>query len=197
MVIGLSGAKRSGKNTAATFIAEHFHPLGYNIQELSFAKALKESAAACFGYKGDAIAWADRLKEIGNIYIEYSDGETPFEQVSGREFLQYYGTEAHRDIFGVDFWVDAVLPQGFTHTNSEIFLITDARFPNEAEAIKSPGIGGKVIEIVRPSIESSDSHASEKPLPRDLIDHTLVNDTDLESFKRNLIPIVEEIVNGR
>ena len=27
-----------------------------------------------------------------------------------REFLQRYGTEAHRDVFGKDFWLEYTLP---------------------------------------------------------------------------------------
>jgi len=30
--------------------------------------------------------------------------------ITGRQALQRYGTEGHRDVFGEDFWVDALLP---------------------------------------------------------------------------------------
>lgn len=185
MIIGFAGEKQSGKNTGADFISAKYEKK-LRIVELSFAKKLKESAAACFGIrKDDAIDWSDWLKEHGTIEIADWYAPDGSIKVSGREFLQNYGTEAHRKIFGDDFWVNQVLPENFREIKPQITLITDCRFPNEAERIKD--LGGKIIEICRPNQNSKDNHASEKPLPEDLIDLTLINNRDLPYFKTLLL----------
>lgn len=213
MIIGLAGAKESGKNTAAKFIAEQFGSI-YEITEWSFAAKLKQSAiAAITGIVlpvEDAVAACDDLKTDsvfqGKVF-DPSEGEdyvVAEYSFTGREFLQWYGTEAHREIFGSDFWIDAVmnrLPNPDRWVASEdndlkalaqkewdrrIDIITDVRFQNEAEAIQDRG--GDVIKIARPEVESSgDTHASEKPLPDHLVDHVVINDKDLNHFRNEVL----------
>ena len=92
-----------------------------------------------------------------------------------RVFLQRYGTEAHRDIFGQDFWVDHAI-KGIDPNKNYVF--TDARFENELQKIKS--LGGYNLQILRPELSNEDSHASEVPPPRYLIDYSVDNDGDFE-----------------
>ncbi len=196
MIIGFSGLKGSGKNTAAEFVAEGFAH-DYEVRMLSFAEKLKQSAAACFGIdKEDAVEFCDKLKKDGHtveLWVESREGRIKPISVTGREFLQNYGTEAHRNIFGKDFWVDALFQDLFMgeEWGTKLFLITDCRFPNEAEAIKYHG--GKVVEIVRPQVETGDTHASERPLPSELIDMSILNSGDsLPIFKNIVIGAMEK-----
>src|SRR5438552_2505998 len=190
MIIGFSGLKGSGKNTAAEFVAEAYKGK-YEIRMLSFAEKLKQSAAACFGVpKQDAVEWCDDLKQedIYRIsiqeYIVEEDTIKDREVISGREFLQNYGTEAHRDIFGANFWCDQLWNEMYPlseNWETHLFLITDVRFPNEAKYIHSEE--GKIVEIIRPSVETGDTHASEKPLPEELIDIRVMNDGSLSDLQ--------------
>lgn len=184
-VIGLAGRARVGKNTVAGFIAELTDG---PVHEAAFADLIKVSAARALGVKfhGDEVGldavrrWADALKTDHSIRIVGENGEQ-LHQITGRSFLQRYGTEAHRELFGDDFWVDAV---EFIRPDLAALVLTDVRFENEAEAIHRAG--GEVWRVERPSIDRAthqDSHLSEKPLPDELVDLTLVNDDDLEGLR--------------
>jgi hypothetical protein len=59
-------------------------------------------------------------------------------------------------------------------------VISDVRFPNEAEAITNAG--GAVIRISRPGAGEGDSHASETPLPNYLVTFELANDSTPEAL---------------
>jgi len=55
--------------------------------------------------------------------------------------------EAHRKLFGEDFWVDACLPPDESYEGQYI-AVSDVRYPNEVARIKS--LGGEVWYIDRP-----------------------------------------------
>lgn len=199
MIIGLAGAKESGKNTAARMINELFSD-DYEVKEWSFAAKLKQSAvAALTGHVvpiEEAIEHCDWIKEHGIIRVD--KGLEPMGKISGRQFLQWYGTEAHREIFGKDFWIDIVMnqiPNPITELgtkeewNSRIDVITDIRFPNEAIAVRSHG--GKVLRINRPSIGEGDSHASEKPLENYLVWGEISNKGSLNDLRQKILPTVK------
>jgi hypothetical protein len=58
-------------------------------------------------------------------------------------------------------------------------VISDVRFPNEARAIRAAG--GHVIRLHRWQDGTSDTHVSELPLDRSLIDCEVTNDYDTPS----------------
>lgn len=188
-LIAVNGFKRSGKGTVAGFIEElspEKHVVG-----VGFADKLKVLASRSLGYTElsdqECIEKMDDFKEDGWVS---SGHELPTYDITGRQYLQNIGNEA-RQIFGDSFWIDQVLPnpafiEGWGDANGEalerrypgvdILVITDLRYPNEAERVKS--LGGVVWEVVRPGLES-DGHASEQPLPRHLVDATIKNDRGL------------------
>lgn len=212
MIIGLAGAKESGKNTAAKFIAEEFSE--YEIYEHSFAAKLKQSAIAALCGQvlspEDAIIACDELKIDSTFYgkvFDPSEGEDYViaeYQFTGREFLQWYGTEAHREIFGQDFWVDQVMdnvPNSVTgfgtkeEWNNRLDLVTDVRFPNEATAIQDHG--GKVFRINRTEVENTgDTHASEKPLDLDLVWAEIDNNGTLDELRHEIRVHTEFAIEG-
>lgn len=115
----------------------------------------------------------------------------PVEQLTGRRYLQNLGNQA-RPIFGEDFWVDQVLPPiGLTpgaqryalnafYPGVDVLCITDLRYENEARRVKA--LGGVIWEVVRPGT-GSDGHASEQPLPPELIDWMIHNDGNLDTLE--------------
>lgn len=180
-VIGLAGRARSGKNTVARFISELTDG---PVEEAAFADLIKVSAARTLGipFHGDDVGvaavrqWSDDLKLRQKIQIVDDAGQV-IHEISGRAFLQRYGTEAHRDLFGEDFWVEAV---SLTRPGVAVLVLTDVRFENEAKAIRAAG--GEVWRVERPDLpKASDPHPSERPLPGALVDRTLINgDTPAE-----------------
>lgn len=161
-IIGLNGKKGSGKDTAGAYLAT-----AYGYTRLSFAEPLKRSAAAVLDIDPERFETA---KNDPTAYVEYFDGAHV--RITVREYLQRYGTEAHRDVFGPSFWTDMLLARVAADPEPN-FVVTDARFENECRALR--GIGGVIVEIVREGMDYADAHASEAELPRDLVDYRMYN----------------------
>lgn len=196
VLIGLNGFKGSGKNTAGKVIEQWGAARGLVVVQRAFADMLKLSAARSLGLYdaqsiNDATVLMDSLKNSGTIDICIPE-QSILKSISGREFLKWYGTEGHRDVFGSDFWVDRLLPLNipweanfsvYIDYNStrlaDIGVITDVRFANEARRVRQ--VGGVVWNIDRGA--SNDEHASEQPLPRDLVDLVISNRSTLEAFE--------------
>lgn len=189
MLIGLNGNKSAGKDTVGQYLVQ-----GHGFVRLSFAEKLKKSAAALFDIPVDSWEkWKNEDQATITIRSEWFDSSDRnpdpalvpgFERsISVRTFLQRYGTESHRDIFGSDFWVDALF-RDVDPTDGTNYVITDARFENELKKIKE--LGGYNIRIERPELSSTDSHASEQ-IPSDVyIDHIIVNDGSFYNLFSNV-----------
>jgi hypothetical protein len=187
MIIGLHGHQRSGKDTAYEIIRAAYP----HATRLAFADKIKESLAALFGV---SIREIDVLKEEGGVFKV--EGKSFEHSYTWRSFAQRYGTEAHRDIFGEDFWVDKILPYpdeaGIESHKHELLIITDVRFPNEALRIKN--LGGWIVKIKRPEIEYHDSHSSEEDLIDSLIYHEVINDGSLDLYKERVMKVVDSLI---
>lgn len=137
-VVGFVGFIGSGKGAAGDILSE----CGY-VKE-SFAKGVKDSAAAMFG-------WDRKLLE-GDTEASRLFRETPCpfwsekfgKSFTPREALQKVGTEVGRDIFNPNLWVSSLESRLKQDKN---YVITDVRFPNEIEWIHN--MGGEVYEIQR------------------------------------------------
>lgn len=203
-LIGLAGYKRSGKNTVGDLIAESY-PVGH-VKCVGLADKLKVAGARALGfYGGDArlIEIMDEFKEHGVISLEDPGGH--YASITGREFLQYLGTEVGREMFGDEFWLDLVLPRPAEHVPGmvsedhrilnqrqlklrygvDILVVTDVRFDNEAQRILD--LGGQIWEVHRPDVVPSIArHHSEEPIDRRFIGATIDNSSDLDSLKFNV-----------
>ena len=141
MLIGLVGKAGSGKDTVFKRSLVIAKKIGIpNPERVAFADKLKESAAAALGLSEDAVNYYKGDSGTGHITILGKP-------MSMRRFLQLYGTESHRDVFGDNFWVNAALPLGFDHAHKIVF-VTDIRFENEAERIRL--LGGKIVQVTGP-----------------------------------------------
>ena len=149
MIIGLSGKKRSGKDTVADIVC-NMYP---STIKYAFASPLKLEVATATGFS---------LK-----YIE--EHKSNF-----RLILQGWGTDFRREIYGKDYWIrkmeEALKLILSTH---EHVVIPDVRFLNEYEFVKS--LGGVMIRIER-AVDYSDTHVSENELDHTTFDHVIVND---------------------
>ena len=193
MIVGLHGKMGAGKNEAAKRLALIAPP----VVEVSFARKLKESAAALLDCTvADLELWKndpDKQVAVGGIYDAL--GFTPFKNKTQtvRSFLQRYGTEAHRDVFGQDFWLDAALPtarngiRGRVAYDDALYVVTDVRFENEAKRVRD--LGGIVVGGIGPARDTG-SHASEQEIDCDCwIDNTRRDDgyASLDASLRNLL----------
>lgn len=204
VIIGVAGDRGSGKNTFARlcikYIEENYPEL--TAREESWAFLLKKSAAHSLGFKFETDQeyndWADMFKETGSVEISYlpiDEFASVVKTITGREFLQFYGTEGHRDIFSDDFWVDAFWSAN-EFDESDVVFITDTRFENEAESnIKHDGIN---IKIANDRIQNEDSHVSEQGLPAEFIYTVVSNHGSMYELKNAAEQFVEHyiIFNG-
>jgi len=177
MIIGLNGRLKSGKDTTYGIIKE-FNPEAIRI---SFAEKLKTSAAASLGIDVDTL---EDLKGREDLFFEMGDRH----RFNIRQYLQWYGTEGHRDIFGDDFWVDQALPLDIYHDN-KLFVVTDMRFPNEFERVKA--LHGVRVKVERETATNHGSHASEQNLDH-MIDYFLDNTGTIDDLRTNVYNLIVE-----
>jgi hypothetical protein len=165
-IIGISGKKKSGKNTLAKQIAQLSSG---KVRELSFAKALKEEvAAAC---------------RVTLPYIE--ENKDCF-----RLILQGWGTDYKRKLFGDDYWTVKMSSQieSAINDNVSVVVITDVRFKNEYKYLNQ--LGAVLIRISRPE-QSMDAHPSETDLDKvNNWHHIIINNGTIE----DLIPQTKELL---
>lgn len=180
MLIGLNGFLGSGKDTVYQRISVLELPddlRDYQVERISFADKLKLSAAATLGivpYKSgmteaEVIALVNKIKDDGEFVVTAGDIRLVN---NGRQWLQWYGTEAHRDVFGDNFWVDQALPEDYWHAG-RVVCVTDVRFPNEIARVKQ--LGGQIWHIAGIDDSSSGTHVSEIRIDDDLVDVHIAN----------------------
>lgn len=113
---------------------------------------------------------------------------------SPRWALQRLGTEGIRNSIGDGVWIRAaklrverLFERNKQHSNVlagqlEGVVISDVRFPNEADAIRE--WGGQVWRVVRPGMPLVEAHVSETAMDDYVVDHVIPNDGTLEDLKR-------------
>jgi hypothetical protein len=199
MLIGLTGQLGSGKDT----VYERAKLKYPNAVRISFADKLKNSAAALLGVTYDQL---NNWKNDSNVRLVVERRERSsihFVDMDFRKFLQRYGTESHRDIFGDGFWVDATLPSNFWETVNggrgvdpgQLFFVTDVRFENEVAAVWK--LGGQIWRVHGPNDKTEVDHVSEQILPDAMVDVEINNtrrDDDFKSLDATLEVILRKVV---
>lgn len=161
MLIGLCGAAGAGKNTVAEALC-----LKYGWIQFGFADPVYAAVSAATGIP------VQRLRDR-------SMKEQPIEWLgkSPRELLQTLGTEWGRNLVRSDIWVQVAMRQvDACRQHACSVVLTDVRFENEADAIKSAG--GLVWRVVRGSSSLSAQaakHSSEAGIPDYLVDSVIEN----------------------
>lgn len=184
MIISLSGRSQAGKDSIAdVLVREH------GFTKLSFAANLKAMCRWTFNlskYQTDyqegkaekfkepilftkinmidilnymnttheLKQYAEQIKQIEDKYVNKLQFSTP------RELLQIVGTDICRAICPT-YHLDIIEKRIKSAPNDNCVLV-DARFANERELLKK--YGATLILVRRPSLVSSDSHASENDL---------------------------------
>ena len=147
------------------------------VERVSFADPLKDSAAALLDVTREELEWM-KLDDAISVSIRVPLGPAPDYRyrtigMTGRQYLQRYGTESHRDVFGTDFWRNQALDKCI---DPEIlYVITDVRFDNEARGINSFFGGGYLAHVVGPEGKAAGGHASEAVLDDELFQFEINN----------------------
>lgn len=192
-IIGITGKAGAGKDTLAKAISvnQQFqvdHPGGIHI--ISFADVLKQYVMVKFGLT----RWAVYTQEGKESII-------PWLGVTVREVLQKEGTELTRDVWCNDFWIQRITQTISGMHETELVIIPDVRFADEAEWVLS--CGGMLVGVEGRAAgnldESQKGHRSEGGVPEELV-HTTIDNSgtlmDLQAFVRDLSVSSKNILRG-
>jgi hypothetical protein len=171
-LIGITGFKRSGKDTIGEYLCDH-----KNYIRLGFADALKAACKNIFSFT-DKQLYGNKEKEEVDNYWKHSP----------REILQKVGTELFREklpelckYIDDNIWIKSVerkiLSLYNTNPNkNNKFVITDVRFLNECKFIKD--MGGMMLRVNRFKFDKKDLqklHVSERYIPVMVVDNEINN----------------------
>jgi hypothetical protein len=208
MLIGINGYSGSGKDTVGIIIQylkctskenvsieeaiKNYKDHEWWLEEKSeweikkFAGKLKDIASHLTGY--DIEDFEDQ--EFKKTLLGSEWGMTV------REFLQKLGTDALRTGLHDDVWVNALMAdyKPIEYGDDEQphlpnWIITDCRFPNEAQVIKDKG--GIIIRIDRPEVSAINNHSSEVGLDNWKFDYKIANVSGIFELKEYIENILK------
>jgi len=141
-LIGLTGFKGAGKDTAAELLFQ------YGFVKYSFAAPLKSVVAVAFGWdrrmlEGTTPA-SRQIRQTVDPYWSRILHDPTFTPVRA---LQIWGTNLIRSHVSPDFWVHRLMKQLDQLEGTARVICTDVRFPNEIAALRARG--ARIIRIER------------------------------------------------
>lgn len=186
-VIGLTGYARSGKNTAADILTEL---AGY--EQLSLAAPLKSMALAIDPFVSAVVLKGRAIPVRLSTIVKATGWEKAKSVREVRRFLQRLGTEGVRNHLGDDAWIRAMraAAEPILDKGGRV-VITDVRFPNEAEAIKE--MGGEVFRVVRDRAGIGTRHASESGVDAIDPDQVIDNNGTATDLRERLLAALEGV----
>jgi hypothetical protein len=185
-VIAFGHQKDVGKDTAARFVMTHLRTNSRvrKVEKRGFADKLKD---VCF----QLYSWAGLMP--GSWYEESAERRKLKEVVlpalgkSPRQIWIAFGNEVKNAAYR-DTWLQYL----FQSVKCDFLIISDLRFPNEAEFIQANG--GRVVKVVRPSVAHTSDAADDPLLAFAGWDHIITNDSDLTGFYQQVSRYVEEML---
>jgi hypothetical protein len=193
MLIGVSGYARAGKDTVGRLLVEN-----HGFKRVSFAlnpwipiASRVELPTHSVAEMVDAPILAApvkqemRLRRLQEI-VDDDGWERAKEVPEVRRILQRLGTEAGREVLGENVWVDAAF-NGVSLDDD--IVITDVRFPNEYDAIKTRD--GEVWRVSRPGVTATNAHVSETAIDHKTFSVWLSNDGSIEDLAERVAAQVE------
>jgi len=169
MIIGISGKKRSGKDTVFSLINEITDGEIRTVRT-AFGDQIKREVAEVLGVEPSTI-----------------DAEKQYY----RPLLQWWGTEFRRGYCGDNYWIDKMRWSASRFYASEWLVITDVRFQNEAAMVKA--LNGVVVRVDR-ATGLNDQHASETHMDDyEEFDYRINNSGTLDELHSEVVRVVSAI----
>lgn len=227
MLIGITGKKRSGKDTFASLISELSND---DITIYKFAQPLKKAIKYGFDevvpelgitfedLDGDGI---DREKQIisneeagmifvsanyylgipilsSDVFLAMTNIKIKDTSYSIRELLQVYGTDIVRELYRDDYWIECA-KQKYLSRETKHMIITDCRFDNEIKLIEY--FNGRLFHVVRDYDDinktTTEKHISENGITDYSYATVIKNDGTIDDLKNHAIKTLEELNNDQ
>jgi hypothetical protein len=145
MILVICGLKGSGKDTIGDYLIQN-----YNFKRFHFGDALKDVCSILFG-------WTRKLLEgdtkESRIFRETEDiwwSKKLGFKITPRIAFQKIGTDVIRKHFHMDIWtliIERRISEFQNKHNTQNIVITDCRFQNEIQMVRS--YGAKLISVYR------------------------------------------------
>lgn len=173
MLIGIVGNIGTGKTTVANYLVTK-----RGFTEITFSTPLKQ-IAEIFGFEKSQLYGTQEEKlEINKLW-----------GISGREFMQKFGTEICREQFPRILNIEKVwiklFEKAYEESKSNNIVVSDVRFEDEADSIKRKG--GILVRINRKT-KHNINHKSE--LQNFKIDFVIENNTTIINLYRKINSII-------
>ncbi len=196
-LIGLTGAAGSGKDSVAGIMV-----LEHGFQQIAFADALYEEVSTAFNVSVEFLKnrntkerQAFRLSMRNCTDAEFVRTIMRMHGISllmrrfwrwqprsPRQILQWWGTDYRRARCEA-YWIDKVCDRLMLTPNTH-WVITDVRFPNEADLVRE--FGGQLGLVLRPGVEPVANHVSEAFWQTCNPDIVIRNDGTLEGLQNTV-----------
>lgn len=176
-LIGIAGRAGSGKDTAGAHLVEN-----HGFQQYAFADPIRAMLGALGAFPaGDLIN-----RDTKEMVIDWL-GKSP------RQMAQTLGTEWGRELVHPKLWIlMAQRRWDAAKAATQSLVITDVRFANEADWIRSQG--GQVIGLDRPGIEVVSAHASEQFGLSSLADLVIYNNDTIDMLEHLIDQALMELI---
>lgn len=154
-IIAICGLKRSGKDTIADYLCQHY---GYT--KIRIANPLKQGLKAMFGFTDEQLE--SDLKDV----VDDRWGVEPRKimQFIGTEVMQFKINEVMPSI-GRSFWIKSLIEEHIKKDNGQLFVIPDLRFKHEYELLSQYNVVFWRVERVKDGVivlPTNETHSSEK-----------------------------------
>lgn len=176
-IVGISGNARCGKDTAFLAIKEIF----------------KENSI-------ERVAFADALKEECLEFLQKHTGLSTFTSIDKekemiRPFLVAYGTNIRRQL-DPNCWIKSIEGKINKDKLTDLFVVTDTRYLNEAEWIKEKG--GILIHINRKGINPANKEEEfNSPKLENTADITIEMPTFKTEYRKKCKDIIKRQLENR
>ncbi len=156
-IFGLAGKKQAGKDTL-----------------FSVARDLVDGQAARVAFGDPLKAEVAKATQMPTAYIEANKAQF-------RTILQWWGTEFRRHYFGADYWIKQMAEEvRVMQRVVDVLFITDVRFPNEADWVRSQS--GVMVRVERDT-GHSDNHSTETEMDSyKHYDYTIENNASINEL---------------
>jgi hypothetical protein len=180
--IGIIGRARVGKDTAGAWLVDN---RGY--RRVAFCDTVKEMALELnpiVDFVGKEVRLSDIVAEMG---WERAKDECP----EARPFLQRLGHGA-REV-DPDIWVRPAMKKAAEANESGVpVVVTDVRYPNEAESLR--GAGFHLVHIDRQDVPRF-NHVSDNSLTAEDADYLIYNSGEVYDLQQEMSAVADLIYN--